>query len=173
MITLGIDPGIATTGYGFITSANGTTKLLESGLISTSKTRTPEERLNTIYRRLASLIKKHQPDCCVIEQVFFNTNTKTALGVGQARGTVLLAAQHNKLKCFEYTPLQVKQAVVGYGRADKKQVQYMVKQILKLDNQLKADEADALAAAICHIHSYKYAQNMDSKFVRNLKFETR
>lgn len=155
MITLGIDPGIAITGYGLITSENGSSKWLDSGLILTSKTRSSEERLNTIYRQLSLLIKKHRPHHCVIEQLFFNTNAKTALGVGQARGTVLLAASHNNLKCFEYTPLQVKQAVVGYGRADKKQVQYMVKQILRLDNELKADEADALAVAICHIHSYK------------------
>lgn len=155
MITLGIDPGIATTGYGLITSENGTSKCLDSGLILTSKTRSPEERLNTIYRRLDSLIKKHQPHHCVVEQLFFNTNATSALGVGQARGTVLLAASHNNLNCFEYTPLQVKQAVVGYGRADKKQVQYMVKQILKIDDKLKNDEADALAIAICHVHSFR------------------
>ena len=155
MITLGIDPGIATTGYGVIESNNGSSHCLGSGVISTSKTRDAEDRLNTIYNQISILIKKFKPDCCVVEQLFFNTNVKTALGVGQARGTVLLAASHSSTKCFEYTPLQVKQAVVGYGRAEKKQVQYMVKQILGIENKLKDDEADALAVAICHVHSYK------------------
>ena len=155
MITLGIDPGIATTGYGVIQSSDGRSHRLDSGIISTSKTRDPEERLSTIYNQVSILIKKFQPEHCVIEQLFFNTNAKTALGVGQARGTILLAASHSNTKCFEYTPLQVKQAVVGYGRAEKSQVQFMVKQILKLENKLKDDEADALAVAICHVHSAK------------------
>lgn len=155
MITLGIDPGIAATGYGIIESAGSQSHCLDSGVISTSKTRDAEERLNTIYSQVSVLIKKFKPDCCAIEQLFFNTNTKTALGVGQARGTVLLAASHSNIKCFEYTPLQVKQAVVGYGRAEKSQVQYMVKQLLKVDKKMKKDEADALAIAICHVHSSK------------------
>jgi len=155
LITLGIDPGIATTGYGVIQSSDGRSHRLDSGIISTSKTRDPEERLSTIYNQVSILIKKFQPEHCVIEQLFFNTNAKTALGVGQARGTILLAASHSNTKCFEYTPLQVKQAVVGYGRAEKSQVQFMVKQILKLENKLKDDEADALAVAICHVHSAK------------------
>jgi len=155
LITLGIDPGIASTGYGVISHSDGQSHCLDSGVISTSKTRNPEERLGTIYNRLGILIKKFKPDCCVVEQLFFNTNVKTALGVGQARGTILLAASHNNLECFEYTPLQVKQAVVGYGRAEKSQVQYMVKQILNLKDKLKDDEADALAIAICHVQSYR------------------
>ncbi len=154
MITIGIDPGTATTGYGVISSNNGKNELLESGIIATSKTRRSEERLSTIYRRVSSLINKFKPQYFVAEQLFFNTNAKTALNVGQARGAILLAASHSDLRCFEYTPLQVKQAVIGYGRADKKQVQYMVKQILKVENKLKDDEADALAVAICHVNSY-------------------
>ncbi len=155
MKVLGIDPGIATTGFGVISKDSAGIKVLESGLILTSKTRTMEERLATIYNRIEGLIKKHKPDCCVVEQLFFNTNAKSALKVGQARGCVFLVASHNNVECFEYTPLQVKQAVVGYGRADKQQVQYMVKQILKLNQNLKNDEADALAIAICHLQSYK------------------
>lgn len=155
MKILGIDPGIASTGWGVIAQNKGNNEYLDSGVISTSKTRAAEERLNTIYNQIDLLIKKHRTDCCAIEQLFFNTNTKTALKVGQARGTVLLVACHNNLPCFEYTPLQVKQAVVGYGRADKKQVQYMVKQILGLNEKLIDDQADALAIAICHSSSYK------------------
>lgn len=135
-------------------------KCLASGVIETSKTRSIEERLATIYSRIDSIINKFKPDCCVVEQLFFNTNAKTALVVGQARGVVLVAASHNDLECHEYTPLQVKQAVAGYGRADKNQVQYMVKQILKVDNKLKSDEADALAIAICHVHSAKLKTQM-------------
>lgn len=160
MIVLGIDPGIATTGYAVTESQSGKTQRLTSGIIATSKTRPDEERLGTIYRQIDSLINRFKPDCCVVEQLFFNTNTKTALKVGQARGTVFLAAAHNSLECFEYTPLQVKQAVVGYGRADKQQVQYMVKQLLKIEGKLKADEADALAVALCHVHSYKLRKVM-------------
>ncbi len=154
MITIGIDPGTAKTGYGVISSNNGKNELLESGIIVTSKTRRSEERLSTIYGRVSSLINKFKPRYFVAEQLFFNTNAKTALNVGQARGAILLAASHSNLQCFEYTPLQVKQAVVGYGRADKKQVKYMVKQILSIEEKIKDDEADALAVAICHVNSY-------------------
>lgn len=160
MIVLGIDPGIATTGFSVISKEGADTRRLASGIIETSKTRGTEERLGTIYSRISSIIKEHKPDCCAIEQLFFNTNAKTALVVGQARGAVLLTASHNNLECFEYTPLQVKQAVTGYGRADKKQVQYMVKQLLKIDEKLKADEADALAIAICHVHSARLNKQM-------------
>lgn len=156
MIILAVDPGTATTGYGVVEYSGNRFKLKDYGVVSTEAKLATEIRLQKIYGRLRNLILKHRPDCFAVEQLFFNSNVRTAIAVGQGRGVCLLVAADGKLPVFEYTPLQVKQAVVGYGRANKSQVQQMVKAILNLNEIPKPDDAaDALALAICHAHSYK------------------
>jgi crossover junction endodeoxyribonuclease RuvC len=165
MITLGIDPGTAITGYGIISEEqDGTLKVLDYGVIRTSSVNTQAERLAQLYNRIRELILLHQPEMGAVEKLFFEKNVRTALNVGQARGIALLAMAQVDLKIGEYTPMEVKQAVAGYGGADKNQVQQMVKTILSLDEIPHPDDAaDALAVAICHIHSAKihdlYAEN--------------
>lgn len=149
-IILGIDPGIADTGYGVISASGNTLALIEYGSIKTHKSLPLPERLQQLHQELYRLVNKHQPEVAVIEQLFFCNNAKTALIVGQARGVILLAVQSAKIKILELTPLQVKQGLTGYGSADKKQMQQMVKVILNLDAVPKPDDAaDALAMAIC------------------------
>ncbi|RJQ32836.1 MAG: crossover junction endodeoxyribonuclease RuvC [Actinobacteria bacterium] len=156
MKILGIDPGTATTGYGIVEVKDGRLEAIDYGIVSTTPKQETAERLRYIYQDISNLISFHCPDQVAVEQLFFNTNTKTALAVGEARGVILLAIQDKNLKSIDYTPLQVKQAVVGHGRAEKHQVQYMVKNILKLEQTPKPDDAaDALAIAICHAHSYQ------------------
>jgi crossover junction endodeoxyribonuclease RuvC len=157
MITLGIDPGIATTGFGIIQEGlDGRLTSLNFGVIQTTPDLTQAERLVQLYNRIKELILLHQPDMGAVEELFFERNVRTAISVGQARGVALLAMAELRLQIGEYTPLEVKQAVVGYGKADKRQVQQMVKIILGLDVIPKPDDAaDALAIAICHIHSVK------------------
>ncbi|HHW99260.1 MAG TPA: crossover junction endodeoxyribonuclease RuvC [Firmicutes bacterium] len=161
MLVLGIDPGIAITGYGFVQPGRqGSGKAIAYGCIRTPA-RTPlADRLVLLYQQLTELIEEHRPDVLAIEQLFFNRNTTTAFTVAQARGVVVLAAAQQGVRVVEYTPLQVKQAVVGYGRAEKQQVQHMVKALLNLASVPKPDDvADALAIAICHTHSMQY-QNL-------------
>ncbi len=149
MRILGIDPGTATTGFGVIEVTAGTAKFVDAGVISTPKTDPMPARLQTIYEELSGLIKQHDPDLVAVEQLFFARNVTTALTVGQARGVVLLTASQAGKKVVEYTPLQVKMAVTGYGQAGKDQVQQMVKNILKLKSIPKPDDAaDALAVAL-------------------------
>lgn len=156
MIILGIDPGTATTGYGVIDSTAGKLRILDYGVITTSSTQTPHLRLSKLHDQLNAVIERFAPTEVGVEQLFFTNNAKTAIAVGQARGVVLLAASKAGCSIGEYTPLQVKQAVVGYGAARKAQVQYMVKAILSLAETPKPDDAaDALAVAICHAHSYR------------------
>lgn len=151
MKILGIDPGTATTGFGLIAKDGAKLKSLDYGVISTSKDKEMHNRLEVLYDDINSLIKQHKPEVIVVEKLFFTSNITTAMTVSQARGVVLLAASKNKVPIAEYTPLQVKMAVSGYGKATKKQVQEMVKRILKLDSIPKPDDAaDALAIAICH-----------------------
>jgi len=151
MKILGIDPGTATTGFGLIAKDGAKLKSLDYGVISTSKDKEMHNRLEVLYDDINSLIKQHKPEVIVVEKLFFTNNITTAMTVSQARGVVLLAASKNKVPIAEYTPLQVKMAVSGYGKATKKQVQEMVKRILKLDSIPKPDDAaDALAIAICH-----------------------
>lgn len=151
MKILGIDPGTATTGFGLIAKDGAKLKSLDYGVISTSKDKEMHSRLEVLYDDINSLIKQHKPEVIVVEKLFFTSNITTAMTVSQARGVVLLAASKNKVPIAEYTPLQVKMAVSGYGKATKKQVQEMVKRILKLDSTPKPDDAaDALAIAICH-----------------------
>lgn len=154
MIILGIDPGIAIMGYGVIRYKGNRFEALHYGAIKTSSSMSTDLRLKIIYEELNTLIDTYEPEAVVIEELFFNTNAKTAIVVGQARGVAVLAAANKCKEVFEYTPLQVKQGVVGYGRAEKTQVQQMIKTLLNLDKIPKPDDvADALAVAVCHAHS--------------------
>lgn len=153
MRILGVDPGTALTGYGVLDYTGSDFFLVESGCIRTRPGESPAKRLYFLYRQLEDIILRCRPQCLAVEELFFNRNARTALAVGQARGVVLLAAAAANLLVGEYTPLQVKQAVAGYGRADKAQVQFMVKTILGLSEPPRPDDvADALAVAICHAH---------------------
>ena len=155
-IFLGIDPGIATTGFGVLEVQANRMKLLEIGTILTPAHTPLPDRLYQISMDLQSLIRKHEPQAMAVEELFFNTNAKTAMIVGQARGVILLSAAQHNIPVTSYTPVQVKIAVCGYGRADKKQVQEMVKRLLNLSAIPKPDDAaDAAAIAICHAQSYK------------------
>ena len=156
MIVLGIDPGTAITGYGLIREENGQAVALAYGAITTSSDLPLPDRLKLIQRDLAAIIEQHRPDQSAVEQLFFNKNVRTALAVGHARGVVLLTLAQANLPIYEYTPLEVKLAVTGYGRADKAQVQQMVTLLLGLSKVPKPDDvADALAIALCHLHSAK------------------
>ncbi len=156
MIILGLDPGTATTGYGLIRVLGNRFQMLEYGVITTPAGLEMEKRLEIIYDSLEILIDKWKPQQVAIEELFFNQNITTAITVGQARGVLLLCCAKHNLPVAEYTPLQVKQALVGYGRADKKQIQQMVKMFLNLAETPKPDDAaDGLAIAICHAHYYQ------------------
>lgn len=153
MLALGIDPGTAICGYGFVEMQGSRLIAHEYGAVITSSKSKPEDRLLKIYDELDALIKTYKPDVMGVEQLFFNRNVTTAIPVGQARGIILLTAAKNNLELVERTPLQVKQAVVGYGRATKEQVIYMVTKILHLSKPPHPDDvADALAVAICTTH---------------------
>lgn len=155
MIILGIDPGTAATGFGII-KKSAKLKLIEYGCIKTATNLTTAERLKEIHNQLNSLIKKHKPDMVAVEDIFFFKNLKTAVKVSQARGVILLTAAKSKIPIFECTPLQVKQATTSYGRAEKIQVQKMVKTLLNLKEIPKPDDAaDALAVAICCAHTIR------------------
>lgn len=154
MLVLGIDPGTATTGFGLVESQKGRERLVAFGTFNTAASLTMPERLLIIHRELQSLLNEYQPEAMAIEQLFFNKNSKTALSVAQSRGVMLMTAAQACIGIAEYTPLQVKQAVVGYGSASKKQVQLMVQAILSMTSPPRPDDAaDALAIAICHLHS--------------------
>ena len=149
-----MDPGFAITGYGVIEYKNNKFKTIDYGVITTDAKTDLPQRLYVINDKLQELLGQYKPDVMSVEELFFNTNIKTAIAVGHGRGVVLLTAAKAGIPVFEYTPLQVKQSVVGYGRAKKEQVQYMVKILLSLDSIPKPDDAaDALAVAICHAHS--------------------
>ena len=159
MIILGIDPGLAIIGYGVIKYDGQKLTIIDYGTITTAAGVPLPRRLSSIYDSMASLIEKFKPDAIAFEELFFNKNVKTALTVGHARGTALVCAEKSGTELFEYTPLQVKQAVCGYGRADKKQIQAMVKMILNLKEIPRPDDAaDAVAVAICHAHSSKFKE---------------
>ena len=157
-LALGIDPGTATTGYGLVRlSPEGELHSVRYGIISTPKDATASARLVMLYDQLCDLLKQHKPDTAAVEKLFFARNVTTALAVGQARGVVLLALEQAEIETFEYTPKEVKQAVVGYGNAEKKQVQEMVRALLQLDSIPKPDDAaDALAIAITHLNTKRY-----------------
>lgn len=154
MIIIGIDPGYAIVGYGVLRYEGNHFTVLDYGAIETQAGEEFGHRLETIYDGLDILLKKWNPKAMAVEQLFFTNNQKTAIGVAQARGVVWLAACKNGVPVFEYTPLQVKQAVVGYGKAEKHQVMELTRQILCLNCLPKPDDtADALAIAVCHAHS--------------------
>ena len=154
MIILGIDPGYAIVGWGVLEYNGSKFKTLGYGSINTPAGLEPAERLLMVYRGMNEIIQKYKPDQIAVEELFFNTNTTTAILVAEARGVILLSAKLAGLEIAEYTPLQVKQAVVGYGRAEKKQVIVMVTSLLGLPAPPKPDDtADALAIAVCHAHS--------------------
>ena len=156
MIIMGIDPGIAIVGYGIVDYDQKKTRFttIAHGAITTKAGVKTERRLEIVYSELDSLIKLYHPSDIAIEELFFNTNQKTAIIVAEARGVILLCAKQNDVNIYEYTPLQVKQSVVGYGRAEKAQVILMTKDILRLKDMPKLDDtADALAIAVCHAHT--------------------
>lgn len=156
MRILGIDPGIGRMGWGVIEVESSKLKVKSYGCVETEASLSIEQRLNIIYEAVEMFIKDYTPDALAIEELFFNTNAKTAMIVGQARGVVLLSAAQKKIPVAIYTPLQVKIALTGYGRAEKSQVGQMVKILLKLDKIPKPDDtADALAIALTHAFSYK------------------
>ena len=154
MRILGIDPGFAIVGWGVIEYSGSRFRVIAYGSIQTPAKTRMEERLATIYRELSEIIDKYRPDQMAVEELFFNTNITTGIKVAEARGVLLLCAEKKGVEIFEYTPLQVKQSVVGYGRAEKKQVITMVTMFLGLKEPPKPDDtADALAIAVCHAHS--------------------
>jgi len=159
VVILGIDPGIATTGFGVVREAdNGDLIALAYGAIETPKTTPLPQRLLSLRRQLMALIEQWRPTACAVEALFFASNAKTAMIVGQARGVALMTLCEAGLPIGEYTPLQVKQAIAGYGQADKKQMQAMVKLLLNLNTIPRPDDAaDALAIAITHIHTARHA----------------
>ena len=165
MLVIGIDPGTAITGYGVVReSDDGSLEVVDFGVILTPKDSPMPRRLLNLYRGLQNIINLHQPQSSAVEKLFFQRNVRTALTVGQARGVVLLALTEADLPIAEYTPLEVKQAIAGYGGADKNQVQQMVKALLNLDQVPHPDDAaDALAIAICHIHSARLRALYDVK----------
>jgi crossover junction endodeoxyribonuclease RuvC len=155
---LGIDPGTAITGYGLVDEGEQGLTLVGCGVITTPSDQPLPVRLQEIYRRLVALITQHGPEAAAVEELFFSRNARTALSVGHARGVALLALAEAGLPIFEYKPLEVKQAVAGYGRADKRQVQEMVRMLLSLDQAPQPDDAaDAVAVAVCHLHSRRMA----------------
>jgi len=152
MIILGIDPGTATTGYGLIEVSKKSKKFktIDYGCITTTPDFSDAERLNQTYKELDKIFKKYKPDALAIENIFFFKNSKTAIKVSQTKGVVLFWAARHQIPVYEFTPLQVKMGIVGYGRAQKKQIQRMIKEILNLDTVPKPDDAaDALAIAVC------------------------
>lgn len=163
MLVIGIDPGIASTGYGVIRpGADGGLEMVAYGVISTASDQPMPERLRDLHKELAELLALHQPDSGAVEKLFFQRNVSSAITVGQARGVSLLALAQANVPVDEYNPRVVKQSVTGYGGADKKQVQEMVRSLLELDETPQPDDAaDALAVAICHLHSSETRRRME------------
>ncbi len=161
MRILGIDPGFAITGYSIIDYVGNKFQLITSGAVTTKAGVSFPQRLTKIYDDLNMIIQEYHPEAMAVEELFFNQNTKTAINVAQARGTILTVGCKTGTPTYEYTPLQVKQAVAGYGRADKIQVQRMVKAILNVEKLPKLDDiTDSMAIAICHAHSSKFAEKL-------------
>jgi crossover junction endodeoxyribonuclease RuvC len=161
MAVIGIDPGTALTGYGIVEElADGSLKAIDYGVFRTDSKDSPELRLCSIFNQLNEVLLLHNLECAAVEKLFFQRNVKTALSVGQARGVILLSLTLANKTIFEYNPMDIKQAIAGYGRADKKQMQQMIKVLLNLDQIPEPDDAaDALAVAICHIHSHKFLRS--------------
>ena len=157
MLVLGIDPGIAITGYGLVREdAAGNLLAVDYGVVRTPSKDPMPERLRQIYHQIYEIANLHQPDSSAVEKLFFQSNVKTAISVGQGRGVAILALAEAEIPVAEYTPMEIKQAVAGYGGADKYQVQHMIRALLNLDDIPQPDDAaDALAVAICHLHSHR------------------
>lgn len=156
MLAVGIDPGTARTGYGFVRETEHGYEVVDYGVVTTSSDNHDALRLSVLFEKLTELFTRYQPDIGAVEKLFFSRNITSAMNVSQARGVVLLGMHRKNIPVAEYTPRQVKQAVCGYGGAGKKQIQEMVKVILNLADLPKPDDAaDALAIAICHLQSYK------------------
>jgi crossover junction endodeoxyribonuclease RuvC len=154
VLVLGIDPGTAITGYGLVREEDEGLSLVDFGVITTPPGQPLPQRLRSIYKGLAQVIGEHRPHSAAVEELFFSRNVRTALSVGHARGVALLALADAELPIYEYKPLEVKQAIAGYGGADKQQVQEMVRMLLNLDHVPRPDDAaDAVAVAVCHIHT--------------------
>jgi len=155
MLVIGIDPGTASTGYGLVRQTQGgELELVDYGVFTTPSDQCTSKRLVKLYNDLSKLLALHQLDSGAVEKLFFQRNVSTAMTVGQARGVTLLALAQAGIPVDEYTPREIKQAVVGYGGADKKQIQQMVKTLLEMETVPRPDDAaDALAVAICHLHS--------------------
>lgn len=161
MRILGIDPGFAITGYSIIDYQGNKFKLIDSGAVTTKAGESFPLRLTKIYDDLSMIIDEYKPDAISVEELFFNNNVKTAINVAQARGVVLVVGCQKQIPTYEYTPLQIKQAVAGYGRADKIQVQKMVKAILNVEKLPKLDDTtDSMAVAICHAHSARFSEKL-------------
>jgi len=161
---LGVDPGMTNTGYGLVISVSGGLEAGEFGTIHTLASDDMSHRLDTLYTGMKEVIARLEPDVVVLEQLFFNTNQKTALVVSQARGVLLLACRHAGVQWYEYTPLQVKMAVTGSGNAAKTQVKYMVKALLRFDTApASLHECDALAMAICHLNSRRIREKTGTR----------
>ena len=161
MRILGIDPGFAITGYSITDYRGNKFKLIDSGAVTTKAGESFPLRLTKIYDDLSMIIDEYKPDAISVEELFFNNNVKTAINVAQARGVVLVVGCQKQIPTYEYTPLQIKQAVAGYGRADKIQVQKMVKAILNVEKLPKLDDTtDSMAAAICHAHSARFSEKL-------------
>ena len=164
MLVIGIDPGTATTGYGIVRQdETGDLEAVAYGVIVTPAKQPMPQRLRQLYRELKEIVLLHRPDSAAVEKLFFQKNVRTAISVGQGRGVAILALAEAEINISEYTPLEIKQAVSGYGGADKAQVQQMIRALLGLDDIPRPDDAaDALAVAICHIHTHRLKKLMDA-----------
>ena len=166
MIILGIDPGVATVGFGIINEIGGVPKPVRFGVISTPAGMRLALRLKQINNDVSELIRLFKPDAIAVEELFFNTNQKTAVSVAHGRAAVILAGEDHGIPMYEYTPLQVKKSVAGYGRAPKEQVMEMVRRLLSMDQIPKPDDAaDALAIAICHARFANSLMNIEGKYI--------
>lgn len=164
MIVLGIDPGYALVGFGVLNYENNKVSVVDYGIIETQKTTSFPKRLKQIGESIDCLVDKYNVDELAIEKLFFNTNTTTAIAVAEARGVIIYSAEVKNVDTYEYTPLQIKQALTGYGRAEKFQIQQMVKTLLNLKEVPKPDDtADAIAVALCHIQTGKFTNDFKAK----------
>lgn len=163
MLVVGIDPGTAITGFGLVREDEAGLALVECGVITTQAGQPLPDRLRDIYQGLRDVVRQYQPEAAAVEELFFSRNVRTALSVGHARGVILLALADAMLPIHEYKPQEIKLAIAGYGGADKHQVQEMVRMLLHLDNVPQPDDAaDAVAVAVCHIHSARMAALLDA-----------
>lgn len=169
MLVMGIDPGLATTGFALLREEKSKARLITYGCVRTVAESPESERLLRLHESISDLLGRYVVEAVAIEKLYFNTNVTTALAVGQARGVIILAAAERGISIFEYTPLQVKQAVAGYGRADKTQVQRMVCSLLGYPEPIRPDDAaDAAAIGICHMQSYRFARAAERSTPKNV-----